>query len=170
MPQNMKTDPSEEEQELPILSPQEEALIEAWASGLGQADSYRKAYGAEGYGKNSLAVRACRKFAEPRIQAHLRAMQANGLAKIKLSLQDRLSAELAFAQRAEDKGNFGAAGQAHDRVNKLLGLYVEKVQDVTDRADVHRTLREIAELSPEVAQQLAASAGIDFKHQSETRH
>jgi len=71
-----------------------------------------------------------------------------------------LEAELAFAQRAEDAGNFGAADGAHDRANKLLGYYVEKHEvHHLDPADV---LKQIAEISPEIAQQLAQLAGIDW--------
>lgn len=167
----MKTEPREDEGDLPLLSAEEERLVEAWAAGHNQTTCYKMAYGADGYAAASLAVRACRKFAEPKIQQHLRALQASGLAKTKLSLEDRLSAELAFAQRAENAGNFGAAGGANDRVNKLLGLYVDKVQDVTDRTDAHRTLEEIAAHAPELAASLAAANGIDWKpSQEQTRH
>lgn len=172
MPQNQRTEPREDS-DLPILSEQEERLVEAWARGDKQKDCYRYAYGAEGYSPEALAVRACRKFAEPRIQAHLRALQATGLAKIGLTREDRLAQELSFAQRAEDAGNFGAAGGANDRVNKLLGLYVEKYQEVQAEADdPHRTLDKLAkEQGVDKALQLASIAGItSWKPEDATRH
>lgn len=159
MPQNKLTEP-QDDTELPILNHEEEALVEAWAQGHDQTTCYRMAYGAAGYSAPALKVRACRKFAESKIQAHLRALQASGLAKVKLTLEERLSAELAFAQRAENAGNFGAAGQANDRVNKLMGLYVEKTMDVTP-ASPHDTLDRIeAEYGTEVAVAAAQKHGI----------
>jgi hypothetical protein len=159
--QHKKTSPKPAaDNDLPRLSVQEQALVEALGQGDDNCAAYRKAYGAEGYSPAALRVQACRKVAEPKIQAHLRALRSVGYANARLTLEQRLEAELAFAQRAEDAGNFGAAGGAHDRVNKLLGYYVDKL-DVTVH-DPLETLREIAELSPELAHQLAQQAGIDW--------
>ena len=157
MPRDKKTSPKELE-ELPILNKEESALIEAWAAGLDQTACYRAAYGAEGYSLPALYVAACRKFADPKINAHMRALRAVGLAKASLSLHERIEAEQAFAQRAEDDGNYGAAGQAHDRVNKLLGLYVEKFEDTSQ--DPLKLLEEIARVSPDLASKLAADSNI----------
>jgi hypothetical protein len=169
MPQNLKTDAIDLD-ELPPLSAEEERLVELVANGTGNSEAYRLAYGANGYNANSLAVKASRKIAEPKIQAHLSALRSVGLAKIGLSYEDRIKDELAFAQRAESAGNFGAAGQARDRINKLAGLYVEKVQDITDH-DPQRTLRQIAEVQPELADQLAVQHGIDWKpNEGATKH
>lgn len=170
MPQNLKTDPAPAADDLPELSREEEQLVELVASGMGNSEAYRMAYGAQGYGANALAVQASRKIAQAHIQAHLRALRAVGHAKLGLSYEDRIKDELAFAQRAEDAGNFGAAGQARDRINKLAGLYVEKVQDVTDH-DPHRTLKQIEEVNPDLAASLAQQHGIDWKaDETATKH
>lgn len=145
--QNQKTKPVEMPENLPILTEQEQKLIEALGQGLNNSAAYRAAYGAQGYSDAALRVRACRKVAEPDIQAHLRALQAVGFANSKLTLDERISDELAFARRAEDAGNYGAAGGAHDRVNKLLGLYVERM-DVTLN-DPERILDEIRQILPD---------------------
>jgi hypothetical protein len=159
--QNKKTSPKPTaDNDLPPLSVQEQALVEALGQGDDNCAAYRKAYGAEGYSPAALRVQACRKVVEPKIQAHLRALRSVGYANARLTLESRLEAELAFAQRAEDAGNYGAAGGAHDRINKLMGLYVDKL-DVTVH-DPLETLREIAELSSELAHQLAEQAGIDW--------
>jgi hypothetical protein len=66
------------------------------------------------YSPAALRVQACRKVAEPKIQAHLRALRSVGYANARLTLEGRIEAELGFAQRAEYAGNYGAAGGAHD--------------------------------------------------------
>lgn len=156
--QQQKTEPAEPIGELPPLSVQEEALVEALGQGDDNTEAYRKAYGASGYSAPALHVQACRKVAEPKIQAHLRRLRSAGFAKAGLSLQKRLEAELAFAQRCEDAGNFGAAGGAYDRVNKLMGLYVERHEVV--HHDPTEALRELATISPELAQSLADSLNV----------
>lgn len=163
MPQNMLTDEQEpiDMSELEPLSAQEQAFVEALGQLSNNTEAYRRAYGAGSYSSAALRVQACRKAAEPKIQAHLKVLRAQGLANARLTMSDRIEDELAFMQRCEDAGNMGAAGQARDRVNKLLGLYVEKVQDVTDY-DPQRTLAEIAVASPELAIELAKQHNIPF--------
>jgi hypothetical protein len=174
MPQNMLTEPESEQDvgELAPLSPEETRFVEALAVRSSNVDAYREAYGAEGYSAAALRVQACRKAGEPKIRAHLKLLRANGLANARLTLNDRIEEELAFAQRCEDSGNMGAAGQARDRVNKLLGLYVEKVADVTEH-DPARTLAEIAQHSPEYAAELAKQHNIPMPDTGQgvtTRH
>lgn len=159
--QNQKTEPNPELDDLPLLNAEEERLVELIAGGEDNSAAYLRAYNATGYSKAALHVRACRKVAEPKIQQHLRALRSVGLAKAQLSLAERLKDEMAFAQRAENAGNFGAAGGANDRVNKLLGLYVEKIQDVTS-FDPVETIKEIARTQPELAASLAREHGIEW--------
>lgn len=160
--QNLKTLPAEISiiDDLPPLNDKEKVLIEA----LGQLDdnceAYRKAYGASGYSSEALRVQACRKVAEPHIQSHLAALRRVGFATARLTLQQRIEDERAFAERAEAAGNFGAAGQARDRINKLMGLYVERVEvSATDPLD---TLKAIAQVSPEIAERLAEEHNIEW--------
>lgn len=166
--QNQKTDSisSVSIDELPPLSVDEQRLVEALGQGDNNTEAYRKAYGASGYSPASLHVRACVKVAEPHIQAHLAALRAVGFDKAVISLQHRIEVELAFAQRAEKAGNFGAAGGAHDRVNKLMGLYIERLE--VSAADPLETLRQIASVSPALAAQLAAAQGIEWSQEPAT--
>lgn len=160
--QNKKTDPKPLSDDLPPLNAEEQVLIEALGQGKDNCAAYRDAYGASGYSDAALRVRACRKVAEPHIQQHLRALQSVGFANAKLTLEARLISELAFAQRAEDAGNFGAAGGAHDRVNKLMGLYVERID--LNLSEPSLLLDEIAALSPDLAKALSTQSGLDTKH------
>lgn len=158
--QNQKTESYQIPDNLPILTPEEETYRDELYLGTNQVEAYRKAYGAEGYSLPALQVRACRKAADPKIQAHLRAMQSVAVAKSALSSLECVADEMAFAQRAENAGNYGAAGAARDRRNKLLGHYTEKLDvTVTDIAD---ELKELAKISPELAKAYADKEGITW--------
>lgn len=167
--QNQKTEPVEySERE---LSAAEDKFVELLATTDNQTEAYLVAYEAHGYSKPALRVAACRKASEPHIRAALCRLKANGLTNSGITLEQRIKDEQAFAQRAEDAGNYGAAGGAHDRLNKLLGLYVEKVQDVTKENDPVATLREIATHSPELAASLASHHNIPWKaDEGATKH
>lgn len=172
MPQNLKTAPESDDDELPLLSAEEEALVEAIAAGHGNAEAYRIAYRADGYSPNALAVAASRKINSPKIQRHLRALQATGLAKTSLTRDARIKDRLAFAARAERAGNFGAANGAHDAVDKMLGHMIDRVADVT-ASDPMQTLKDIAQHQPDLAASLAAQAGIPWDADQDaksTRH
>jgi hypothetical protein len=131
--------------ELRALNARELIFVESLGQGDSNIAAYRRAYGAEGYSEPALLVEACRKAAAPHIRAHLRSLRAAGFASARLRLEDRVIAELAFAQRCEDAGNYGAAGGAFDRVNKMLGLYVER-SEVVVSVDPQVTLKELASM------------------------
>ena len=139
--------------EIPELSPAELAMVEYYGQGTTQAEAYRKAYSANGYSKASLEVRACQKFSEPKIQQYLATLRLASFHRNLISREQRIAEELAFAQRCEDAGNFGAAASTYDRVNKLQGLYVDKVE--ITQADPLDTLEQIKKLDPVLASYLA---------------
>lgn len=157
--QNQKTESYQHDDELPPLNLEEQSLVEMILAGKSNTDAYLIAYNAIGYQRASLMVKACRKVAEKHIQAHLRAIRAVGTDKARLTLEDRLVSELAFAQRCEDAGNMGAAGGTYDRINKLMGLYVERFEDISIM-DPLQTLASIAQHSPELALKLAKENNI----------
>lgn len=172
MPQNLKTKPTADVDDLPMLSAEEQRLVELLAEGkVSNSEAYRIAYEADGYNANSLKVVACRKIASPKIQAHVRALQGAGLANVVLTRDARIKARLAFAQRAESAGNFGAAQGAHDSVDKMLGHMIERHEHTIERtADPADLLREIAASSPSAAAGLAKDLNIDMPDTAATRH
>jgi hypothetical protein len=141
--QNQKTETWRTPDELPMLSHKEAVFLEAIAAGDDNCTAFRKAWDAEGYSINALRVEACRRAASDKIQAHLRVLRAVGLDRAGVTLQGRIEAELAFAQRCENAGNYGAAGQAYDRLNKLAGLYPAERREVTVTSTPEQTLQEL---------------------------
>lgn len=153
---NKQTAPMPVPYELPELSVREMAFVEAIGEGLNNIDAYRKAYGAEGYSKPALRVVACHKVAEPRIQAHLSALRAAGFQNARLTIENRIVEELAFAARCEQAGNYGAAGGTYDRINKLCGYYVEKAEIVLTTTP-EQTLKELADMIGESSENITVS-------------
>lgn len=166
MARDKKTTPAEQPDELPALNVQEQALIEALADGCSNTEAYRRAYDAEGYSSAALHVRACRKVAEEKIQAHLWALQQVGLAKARLSREQWIEMMLAAGTRAEASGNHGAAATYRAAVGKALGYQVEKTEDVTQH-DPMQTLNEIARYSPQLAAELAKQSGVQWQPDAE---
>jgi hypothetical protein len=129
--------------ELRELNAKEAVFVEALGNGDDNITAYKAAYGPGHYSPAALRVAACRKASESHIQDHLRALRAVGLTKSGLTLAMRIEDEMAFAQRCEDSGNMGAAGGARERVNRLLGLYVER-SEIILTSTPEQTLRELA--------------------------
>jgi hypothetical protein len=72
---------------------------------------------------------------------------------------------------AIETGNVGAAVQAEQLRGKAVGHYVDKHQDVSQQSDVTQTLKDIAKLNPDLAEQLAAQHGIEYSApHDETKH
>lgn len=160
--QNQKTAPTKTDISELDLSPQEQVFAEQCAINGNQSEAYKKAYGAGGYAAPSLHVKACRKAAEPKIKAYIASLRSAGAARGRISIEQRIEEERAFAVRCEQAGNMGAAGGAHDRINKLLGLYVERHEQVTTD-DPMQALAAIAkEYGEETARQLAVKQGINW--------
>jgi hypothetical protein len=154
---NKLTGPAPMPDDLPLLSAREQVFVERLGQGDTNTDAYRAAYGAEGHGAPSLRVIACRKAAEPRIRQYLRTLMAAGFAKACQTREQRIEDEMAFAERCEAAGNYGAAGCARDRLNRLLGFYVEK-SEIILKSSPEQTLQELAELIGE------DSANIEVRH------
>lgn len=167
--QNQKTNQvSIDVSELPDLNSEEQTFVEALGQGSNNIEAYKKAYGATGYSSAALKVRACRKAAESKIQSHLNALRSVGFATTALTIQNRLEEEQAFAKRCELAGNMGAAGGAYDRINKLMGFYVEKFADVS-KDDPMAALRELATLDPDIAQRLASQHNIEWPNEPQAK-
>lgn len=144
------------------LDPQETKFVEGLSTLSSNVAAYKHAYGADGYSPAALRVQACRKAADPKIQAHLRVLRAHGLASASLTLGDRIEAMMANSQAAKDAGNWGAALGYDKEVNELAGFKIERHADVTDH-DPLRTLNEIALTNPEYAAALAKQHNIPWQ-------
>lgn len=160
--------------DLPELTPQQMKFVEGIVAGLSASDAYRAAYDTANYQASSIWVNAAKLKAHEKVRLWLDAVQAAGFVRVATKREDRIQAEAAFAARAEGAGNWGAAGGAHDRINKLAGLYVERVEITDTTVSPADRLRQYAEQRPEMApliEAIAAKHGLTIgKPEGETAH
>lgn len=159
--------------ELPELTPQQMKFVDGIVAGLSASDAYRAAYDCSNSVANTVWREASLLKRHPKVSKWLQAAQEAGFVRLSVKREDRLAAEAAFAARAENAGNWGAAGGAHDRINKLAGLYVEKLEITDGESNAADRLRKLAEQSPDHAalvQAIAAKHGLDINKPAETRH
>lgn len=140
--------------DLPELTAQEMEFVLGMEEGLDQTSAYKKAYGAEGYSRASLTVRACKKAAEPRIKAWRQAFAAEGFNRGLIAREDHVKRLRSLAARAEQAGNFGAAVNAEVNAGKAEGHYIEKREDVS--RPVADRMEQLRSRNPKVAEMVQA--------------
>ena len=176
MPQREKTAPIElpNANDLPDLTPSQQAFVFGLLAGKTGTEAYREAYNASGMQPRSIWAEASRLRCDPNIASWLAAGRQACLGMGKMTLQGHLDELERIREIALASGNVGAAVAAEQSRGKAVGLYIDRVQDVTDH-DPMRTIMQIAEHSPELAQSLAKQHNIPFPQinpdsQVETKH
>ncbi len=172
MAQRKLTEPQDEvEGDLPELTAQQTKFVEGLLKGMSASDAYRAAYDTENSAPNTIWSSASRLRSDPKVASWLAQARKNGLGAATVSLEGHLQELERLKAIAIETGNVGAAVQAEQLRGKAAGHYVEKHQDVGQSTDVTRTLKDIAELNPDLAAQLAAQHGIDWKaDEGATKH
>lgn len=155
--------------DLPDLTAQQMAFVKGLLDGNTAADAYRAAYDCSSMGKNSIWVEASRARSHPSIALWLGAARKACLGTAAMTLDSHLAELERLREIALDTGNVGAAVQAEQLRGKVKGYHVERVQDVTTH-DPMATLKEIAQLQPALAEQLALQAGIPWGAEGATKH
>lgn len=170
MPQRQKTAPVEAF-DLPDISEADQEFARLIALGKGTiADAFRQTHDCQGWQNTSIWGQASRHKANPKIQAWINAFRAAGVGAAGYTFEQHV-AEL---QRLKDlsvaSGNMGAAVTCEQTIGKAAGLHVDQIRDLTNKLDPADILRDIATTAPELAEHLAAQAGIDITPRSTTRH
>jgi phage terminase small subunit len=176
MPQNMLTEPDidlPDGEELPALTAQQQKFVEGIVGGKTASDAYRAAYACENSMASTVWAAASRLRNDAKVSAWIAAAHKACLGSTALTLDDHLRQLERLRELALEKGNIGAAVLAEHHRGKAKGHYVDQVRDVTDH-DPQRTLLEIAQHSPELAEQLARANNIPLPARTDahadTRH
>lgn len=149
------TNPSPDIPDLPKLTEQQQKFVEGILCGKSGADAYRAAYDTENMGKNTIWVQASVLRRNSKIAVWLSAGRKACLGLGVVTLQNHLDELQRLAQLAAESGNYGAAVQAEQLRGKAAGHYTERL-DVT-HYHPDDLLKEIREISPELAEQLEAT-------------
>ncbi len=155
---------------LPELTANQMAFVHGIVAGKTASDAYRIAYDCENSTANTIWSAASKLRADAKVAQWIDAVKAAGFGRVSCSFDEHMTELARLRGIAERSGNIGAAVQAEQLRGKVAGHYVDKVQDVTPH-DPIATLREIAQLKPEYAAELAAQAGIEWgAEQGSTKH
>jgi len=167
MPQNQKTD-AFAVGDLPDLTDQQMAFVKGLLDGKTASDAYRAAYDCSEMLPNTIWAAASRLRHHSKVDAWLQAARLAKLGSAKVTLDDHLTELERLRELAAATGNYGAAVNAEVSRGKAAGHYVDKIANVTAENDVASTLRQIAEISPDVA--AAVAAKYDLQLDRATKH
>lgn len=155
------------EGDIPDLTPDETEFIANILSGMNQTQAFKAVKACNHWKDTSIRVEASKLRHKPNVSLALDNLMAEAQDAARCSREDHLKELARLRVRSETSGNYGAAVQAEQLRGKVAGHYVEQVRDVT-QPDPLRTLDEIAQHSPELAEKLAQENGIQWK--PETKH
>jgi hypothetical protein len=151
--------------DLPELTGQQLAFVKGILDGKSAADAYRLAYNTENMMTKTVWAEASRLRNNRDVTAWLSASRKAYLGHANITLEQHIQRLEELRAIAIDTGNVGAAVQAEQLIGKAIGHYTERYEiNTNDPADM---LKQIAELSPELAAQLAKDENIPW---STTEH
>lgn len=160
MPQRKITDP-QDVPELPDITPQQREFVRHIVTGKSASDAYRLAYDCSGSAPSTVWCEASKLRSNPNVAQWIDAAKIAGLGSVAVSFESHIRELERLKALCVRSGNMGAAVQCEQTIGKAAGLHVERVMDVTH--DPVQTLKDIAEHQPELAAELAAANGIEWK-------
>lgn len=158
MPQQKQTEQAQfiEEADLPKLSVPEYEFVRLLVhTGKSASEAYRQSHDARGLSESAVWTRASRLRGDARIQEWEQALLEWGMTRGALTHEEYVRDMQALARRAERAGNYGAAVNAQDKAAKASGLYVERIEHITDTTDVESALAMIEQYGGQEARRRA---------------
>jgi len=146
--------------ELPGLTPKQEAFVHALLKGKTASDAYRAAYNAASMADRTIWAEASRLRAHPKVSAWLRHYQRIGMDEARLTLREHL-AELARGREvALELGQAAAAVQAEHYRGRAAGLYEDRLHlaVVPSDAELIKAIEEL--LGKETAKAISTALGM----------
>lgn len=153
--------------ELPDLTAQQLAFVEGILEGKTATTAYREAYDCSSMASRTIWAEASRLRSNPSVTAWVEASKMAGLGSTRITYERHINELERLKVLCEKSGNMGAALGCEQTIGKAAGLHIDRVQEVPH--DPVQTLRDIAQQhGDELAQQLAASAGIEWNAPADT--
>jgi len=147
--------------DLPDLTDQQMRFVEGILAGKRASDAYRSAYDCSHSLPGTIWARASELRNNSKVAEWIAAARKAGLGAATVTLSDHVTELERLKEIALETGNVGAAVQAEQLRGKAMGHYTDRLDvKVTDIAD---ELREIAKISPELAQAYADEKGVTWQ-------
>ena len=135
---------------------------------MSASDAYRHAYDAQNLTDAVIWVKASELKASGKVSVWLSQARAQQLADTVITKESHTAELLRLAKAAEASGNYGAAGKCVELTGRVNGLYVDKIETDTGKADVLQALAAIGKVSPELAKALEAQLGVSEDPQGDS--
>lgn len=148
--------------ELPELTEHQAKFVEEYLKGKSATEAYRAAYDCSNSSNKTVWTEASRARHHPAIALWISAARQAGMGSPKINLDQHITRLERLSELCIMSGNMGAAVQAEQLIGKASGHYTERL-DITS-GDPMDALKQIAELSPALAEELAKQHGIETKH------
>ena len=161
MPRPRKTKAIEDAaRSLPDLTPKQFAFVQGLLAGMTASDAYRAAYDAQSMSTEAIWVAASRLKAETKVSLWLDTVRSQQLADTAITKESHTRELLRLAKAAEKSGNYGAAGKCVELTGRVNGLYVDRIETDTGKAEVLQALAAIKRLDPALASTLEDKLGL----------
>ncbi|MEM8574311.1 MAG: hypothetical protein AAGF48_06730 [Pseudomonadota bacterium] len=151
---------NEDRDDLPRLTPKQEAFVKGLLKGKTATDAYKAAYDVAGMAHRTIWAEASRLRAHPKVSTWLRHFQRIGMDEARITLKDHL-AELARGRElAFELGQASAAVQAEHYRGKAVGLYEDCLSlsaNMSD-ADLLTAIEDL--LGKEIARAIGLQLGV----------
>lgn len=159
MPRDKKTDSQEAAplpEELPELTPQQEAFVLAYLDGNTATDAYLKAYPtAKDWTKGAQWAEASRTLSHPKVSLWIRKARLQAMQGCASTVDEHRSQLRRIRDVAMETGNIGAAVQAEKALGQVDGHVVERIRN-EDAHDSGSLADAIEAVAPDLAAQLRA--------------
>ena len=145
--------------ELPPLTPKQQAFIHALLEGKNASDAYRCAYSCKNMSKSAVWVESSRLRSSTKVALWLRHFQRIWSDRARVTMESHL-AELARARElAIDHGQISAGVQAEHYRGKAAGLYEDRLQLAGGPSDFELIKAIEDTLGKELAEEIATALG-----------
>lgn len=139
------------EKDLPELTAKQFAFVKGLLEGKTASDAYRAAYDCDGCSNESIWVAASRLRNDPKVSLWLSRARTEALTSATMTKEAYIQELLTERMEAKATGNHGAAVKALELAGKVMGHYVDRVEDVTEKGAVEQVLAEIEKENPHLA-------------------
>jgi len=146
---------------LPDITGKQLAFVRGILEGKTSTDAYRAAYDASGMLDETVWAEASRLRHDHKVAAWVSAARQANMDTAKLTIDSHMSELARLRDIAISTGNVGAAVLAETNRGKASGLYTDRIEDVTKRAeDVKSLVLRIAQMDHDAGLAMARALGI----------
>lgn len=146
--------------DLPILTPEQEIVIDCLASGVGNVETFRKAFPNSKANNSSAGILISKMKSEGNVSLWFKRLKEENLIFQSVNYAGHLNELARLRDGARAEKQYSAAVKAEESRGKVGGLYVEQVKDVSLQQTDQAMAAIIEALGETAGRAIAASLGL----------